>query len=129
MTPQVNGHKKFHENSPQMNEEPTMGQLYSLEKCDGGSSVRIIERIGADNHELGTKLLRDNYGAIMRTIIDDARGDNEKVIIQIFNRWLSGSGAPVSWKVLVYRMRDVKRLKALADEIVDCLNSISVNDG
>ena len=105
----------------QMNEIPKMEQLYSLERSDGRNDVRIIERIGANNHELGTMLLEDDHGVKMQTIEDNARGKNEKINHEIFRRWLTESKSEVNWKVLLDTLIKVK-FKQLACDIVDALN-------
>ena len=112
---------KYLEKFPQMNEIPKMEQLYSLERSDGRNDVRIIERIGANNHELGTKLLEDDHGVKMQTIEDNARGKNEKINYEIFRRWLTESKSEVNWKGLLDTLIKVK-FKQLACDIVDALN-------
>ena len=105
-----------------MNDKPTMNQLILLKRTDGGNPVRISERIGAQNIELGTYLLNDNDGAIMPTIEENAKGITETMNRNIFQRWLAGKGVPRSWKVLVDGLRDIALLKELANDIVDALN-------
>ena len=107
-----------------MNNRPTMDQLVILEPKEGGNPVRIIERLGAQNFEVGTFLLKDNKGVIMDTIRHNARGNAEAMNREMFRRWLAGSGASVSWKVLVDTL-DRYRLKTLADDIVDTLHTWS----
>ena len=102
---------------PHMNDRPTMDQLVILEPKEGGNPVRIIERLGAQNFEVGTFLLKDNKGVIMDTIRHNSRGNAEAMNREMFRRWLTGSGASVSWKVLVDTL-DRYRLKTLADDIV-----------
>ena len=105
-----------------MNEKPTMNQLNMLERGDDGNPVRIAERIGAKNFEVGTYLLQDDEGVIMTTITENARGNTEAINREIFRRWLAGSGASVSWKVLVDALEKAK-LKALTNDIVDALHT------
>ena len=109
---------------PHMNERPTMDQLVILERNGGGNPVRIIERLGAQNFEVGTFLLKDNKGVIMDTIRHNSRGNAEAMNREMFRRWLAGSGASVSWKVLVDTL-DRYRLKTLADDIVHALHTWS----
>ena len=109
---------------PHMNERPTMNQLtIILERGDGGNPVRISKRIGAKGYpDVGTYLLKDDHGVIMETITENARGNTEAVIREMFRRWLAGSGAPVSWKILVDALERAQ-LKALANDIVDALHT------
>ena len=107
---------------PHMNEKPTMNLLMILERGDGGNPVRISERIGARNSDVGTYLLKDDHGVIMETITENARGNTDAINREMFRRWLAGSGAPVSWKALVDALERAQ-LKALANDIVDALNT------
>lgn len=107
---------------PHMNERPTMNQLSMLEQKGGGNAVRIIERIGKKHTELGTILLNDEHGVVMEIIKENARGNVEAINREILRRWLAGSGAAVTWKVLVEALVDVKE-KALAKDIVNALHT------
>ena len=107
-----------------LNERPKMNQLVILERSGGHDPVRIIERIGAQNSEIGTILLNDERGVIMDTIKHNARGNVEATNKEMFRRWLAGGGAEVSWKVLVDTLEKLQ-FKALADDIVDALRSMS----
>ena len=111
-------------NFPHMHERPSMIQLSMLERgAGGGKPVRIIERIGSKNTELGHFLLNDEDGSIMETIVDNTRGNNEAVNREMFRRWLAGSGVqPVTWKKLVEALERFK-LKELANDIVDALHT------
>ena len=116
------GDKASFRNFPHMNEKPTMNQLTILEQGDGGNPVRISERIGARNLDVGTYLLKDNHGVIMETIAENAKGNAGAINREMFRRWLAGSGVPVSWKELVYALERAQ-LKTLANDIVDALNT------
>ena len=105
-----------------MNERPTMNQLAILERGDGGNPVRISERIGVKYSDVGMYLLKDDHGVKMETVADNARGNVDSINREMFRRWLAGSGAPVSWKVLVNTLERAQ-LIALANDIVDALNT------
>ena len=119
---QGTGDKASFRNFPHMNERPTMNQLAILERGDGGNPVRICERIGAKYSYVGTYLLKDDHGVIMETVADNASGNIDTINREMFRRWLTGGGAPVSWKVLVDALERAQ-LKALANDIVDALNT------
>ena len=104
-----------------MNERPTMNDLIIL-KRKGGNPVRIIGRIGKRHTDLGTILLEDEFGTVMETIKENAGGNTEKINREMLRRWLAGNGAPVTWKVLVDALLEIKE-KALADDIVDALRT------
>ena len=91
-------------------------------KRTGGDPVRIIERIGKRHTELGTILLKDEFGTLMETIKEDTGGNTEKTNREMLRQWLAGNGTPVTWKVLVDALVEIKE-KALADDIVDALNT------
>ena len=114
-------------NFSHMNERPTMPQLYSLKRNDGRDPVRIIDKIGASNSELGTQLLNDKDGAKMDIIRGDAGRDNIKINAKIFKQWRQESGAPVTWKQLVDTLVDVKLIE-LAKDIVDALEHADLSD-
>ena len=118
-------HMDSYGNFSQMNIKPKLDQLYSLKRNDNGNDVRIIDRIGTDYRELGTKLLIDEDGEVMETIIHDAMRRTREITESVFKRWIKGKGStPVSWKQLVDTLRDVG-LKELAKDIVDALNTMS----
>lgn len=106
---------------PHMNERPTMNQLSVLE-WKGGNAVRIIERIGTKHAEVGTILLKDEHGVVMEIIKENARGNCEATNREMLRRWLAGSGAPVTWKVLVDTLVKVKE-DILANDIVAALQT------
>ena len=105
-----------------MNKKPTMNQLMILKPKGGGSEVRITERIGTKFYELGTILLKDDYAKIMETVKENERGNVDKINTDLLRRWLNGNGAPVTWKVLVDALEDIKE-KELADDIVKALHT------
>ena len=99
---------------------PTMLQLTRLDVLEIGVSIRIMDRIGGDYHTLGTHLLNDEDGGIMRTIEHDYKFA-EKIIDEMFHRWIKGHGQKNgkktnTWEMLVKYLKHVK-LMALADEI------------
>ena len=110
---------------PLMNDnKPTMPQLQSLERKDGGGkSVRIMERIGANYHELGTYLLNDDSGHLLNTIKTNARDDVMKINQLIFEDWLAGRGKDVNWEILVCALREKSQLNILADDIESALDT------
>ena len=107
---------------PRMYNRPTLNELFILEREDG-EPIRIIERIGAQYHELGTYLLNDNHGVVMRTIKENANGKVEAINREILTRWINGQGIEErDWKTLVYALRVGPKLNTLADDIVAALD-------
>jgi hypothetical protein len=126
ITKRGTGDKASFRNFPHMNERPTIIQLtIILERGDGGNPVRISERIGAKYSDIGTYLLKDDHGGKMETITNNARGKIDAINREIFRQWLAGGATPVSWKVLVDALERAQ-LKALANDIVDALNTLTL---
>ena len=96
-----------------------MPQLNHLERMDDKPPVKIIERIGGKNDELGTHLLNDERGNIMATIEQDKRNINDRTRA-ILTKWLRESNGPVSWKVLIDNLKKVQ-LNVLAKDIIEAL--------
>ena len=99
---------------------PTMLQLTQLDAQEIGVSVRIMDRIGSDYNTLGTYLLNDEYGEIMRTIKRDYKF-TEEILDEVFHRWIKGQGQKDgkkmnNWETLVACLKR-SQLMALADEI------------
>ena len=104
-----------------LNERPTMEQLIELKRTDGGSPVRIKERISRDIYDLGIILLHDDYGKIMEAIVGYSNGRLKSVIDEVFTRWLNTQGSQAAtWKVLVVALKQVP-LNTLADDIIQAL--------
>ena len=100
---------------------PTMLQLTQLDVLEIGVSIRIMDRIGSDYDTLGTHLLNDEDGGIMRTIEHDKNKVTGKILNEVFHRWIKGQGQKNgkktnTWEMLVKYLKHVK-LMALADEI------------
>ena len=118
----LKGSVNYPENFPRMYEHPTLNDLLSLEKQDG-EPIRIIERISAQYYELGTYLLNDNHGAVMKTIKENASGKVEAINREILTRWINGQGIEErDWKTLVQALREGPKLNTLADDIVAALD-------
>lgn len=109
---------------PHMNEAPTMQQLDYMYNRKNGKPLKIIERIGADYSAVGTSLLDDEHGEILRTIEHDKNGKAGDVVREIFRRWRKSSKGPVSWKVLVSTLKKADFI-TLANEIVDALSTLT----
>ena len=107
-----------------MNEAPNMLQLYYLENKETGKPVKIIERIGSEYSSISTSLLNDKRGNIIKTIESNEEHIAERVVKEIFRRWIKGEGAPVSWKDLVEALK-IANFKTLANEIIDALHTLT----
>ena len=101
-------------NSPHFSYQPTLPRLQTLTTAFG--SVRIIERIGVKNHDLGICLLNDYTGAITSNIEAQYAPDQNRITKAILQRWLEGTGrTPQSWATLLTVLREIE-LKSLAEE-------------
>ena len=110
-------------NNAYIDATPTMLQLTQLDVQEINVSVRIMERIGKDYYCLGTYLLNDKHGGIMQTIEHDNKAVSEKILNEVFHRWIKGQGQKSgpgkktnTWEMLVKYLKDCK-LITLADDI------------
>ena len=70
-----------------------------------------------DYFQIGTFLLEDNTGVIMRGIENQRQRDSSGIMFDVFRRWLGGEGAqPCTWSTLLRCLRDCES-NTLADEI------------
>ena len=106
-----------------MYDRPTLNELHVLNGRDG-DSVRILERIGNRYSELGTYLLSDKHGVLLKTIETNANGKVEAINREILTRWINGEGIKdVNWKTLIHALRVGPKLNTLADDIVAALEA------
>ena len=106
-----------------MYDRPTLNELHVLKGRDR-HSVRIIDRIGNQYSELGTYLLNDEFGALLKTIETNANGKVEAINHEILRRWINGEGIKdVNWRTLVQALRVGPQLHILADDIVVALEA------
>ena len=111
--------ERFH----RMYDRPTLNELQVLKGRDR-HSVRIIERIGNQYSELGTYLLNDEFGALLKTIETNANGKVEAINREILTRWINGQGIKdINWRTLVHVLRVGPKLNTLADDIVAALEA------
>ena len=65
---------------------------------DTGEEVDIISKIGTHYTKLGIHLLDDDDGAKTDAIEKEFAKDAYRINLEIFKRWLKGSGkGPVTW--------------------------------
>ena len=95
-------------------ERPTLLTLDVLTTVDG-REIRVIE--GTANHYdcIGPKLLNDRYGERVDTITRDERGKGEKIIREIYKKWMR-EDVNCSWATLTVCFRDCG-LNRLAHDI------------
>ena len=94
-----------------------------LDVPDLGVSIRIKESID-DYNTLGTFLLNDNTGVILKQIENDFKRSS-KILDEIFDRWVRGEGKVIrersnTWEKLVEYLR-ISKLNTLADDIESVL--------
>jgi len=66
----------------------------------------------------GILLLEDQTGTMVTAIADKYRGNAEPIVIEIFQKWLTGNGKPVSWRTLIGVLCE-SGLNVLASDIED----------
>ena len=100
--------------------KPTMSELSHLKKKNE-VSIPIKKRIGIYYEDLGYDLLNDDDGAITKQISDEYHSNGQRIVGQIFQRWLQGQGRhPVTWRTLIEVLRNIE-LSVLATDIESCL--------
>ena len=106
-----------------IDDTPTKQQLTQLDVPDLRLSIRIKDSID-DYNTLGTFLLNDNTGVILKQIENDFKRSN-KILDEILDRWVRGEGQigrerSNTWEKLVEYLR-IAKLHALADDIESVL--------
>ena len=100
---------------------PTILLLQRLPKRSGGS-IKIIQEIGINYHNLGICLLNDGTCAVTNAIEAQYRSDVNRITETILHRWLQGPGRkPKSWNTLITVLREIE-LNVLAQDIEDSLS-------
>ena len=97
-----------------------MSELSYLKKKDG-EFIRIKQKIQSNYEDLGYDLLKDDDGSITKQISDEYHSKRQRIVGEIFHRWLKGEGRhPVSWRTLIEVLRNIE-LSVLAMDIESCL--------
>ena len=91
-----------------------MGNLIQLSTPEG-QAIRILERSSMKCGDIGTILLKDDTGAVVRAIQETARDNPVVAVRKIYERWIQ-EDEDHSWKKLTKCFRDVQ-LNALARDI------------
>lgn len=83
----------------------------------------IMVEIQNDYKLLGTLLLGDRSGSVVRSIKMAECGSPLDITVEIFRQWLQGKGRqPVTWRTLIECLRDTN-LNVVAEFIEDVLSS------
>ena len=78
--------------------------------------VNLAERIGRHYMEFGVLILEDKHGECMAAMEHQYHLDAQRINYEVFRKWLSGKGKPVSWDTLVAVLHDIG-LKKLSSDI------------
>ena len=89
--------------------------------------IKIIDKIGTGNHDLGIRLLNDDDGTITANIEAQYKHDPPSRTTEDFlQKWLRGTGrTPQTWHTLITVLREIE-LNSLAQEIEENLLDIQV---
>ena len=83
----------------------------------------IVAEIQNDYELLGTLLLEESSGSVVRSIKTAECGSPLDSTVAIFHQWLQGKGRqPVTWRTLIECLRDIN-LNVVAESIEDALSS------
>ena len=78
--------------------------------------LQIPEEVGDKYYKFGIFLLHDKTGGRVNIIKKDCHGDSEQITQKILQKWIAGSGLPVTWESLIQTLRDTG-LPVLAEQI------------
>lgn len=95
---------------------PTLPELLNFQGRK--RKINTAREIGTRFTTFGILLLEDQTGTMVTAIADKHRGDAEQIVIEIFQKWLTGNGKSLSWKALIGVLRDTG-LNVLASDIED----------
>lgn len=97
-----------------INDRPTMLHLLDFPLPSG---KRISLAIEIRNYQdFSIRLLRDDTGNIFGQISDGFGPNPERILKEVFKRWLSGKGKPVkTWKTIIHVLKDVNMLTLAKD--------------
>ena len=83
---------------------------------DTGEKVDILSKIGTHYYTLGIHLLDDDCAAKTDAIEKEFSKDAYRINLEIFKRWLKGSGkGPVTWVQLTNILRRIGLLEVASD--------------
>ena len=68
--------------------KPTLMALMHLSTCEG-EDIYIIEESANSYRRIGTILLNDRYGNRVETIESDAKEKGERIITEIYKKWMA----------------------------------------
>ena len=96
-------------------DRPELNELRKIPVKDG--SKDIVGEIQNDYEHLGSLLLKDSNGLMVKGIASAKHNDPLEITIEILQQWLQGKGIlPVRWWMLVKCLREAK-LNTAADYI------------
>ena len=67
--------------------------------------LRIPEEVGDRYYKFGIFLLSDKTGGQVNIIKKDCHGDWEQIMQKILQKWIAGSGLPVTWESLIQTLQ------------------------
>ena len=79
----------------------------------------ILQVVDFNYEMFGVLLLEDKIGYRIGVIVDECRGNPQRIIRSILKEWLKGKGKPVTWQALIDTLRTCKH-SDLADRIQNC---------
>lgn len=97
-----------------VNDRPTMPYLLNF-PLTSGKRISLAIEIGK-YRDFCIQLLHDERGNQCGQISDGVGPNPEHILIEVFERWLNGSGKPVkTWKTIIQVLKDVKMLTLAKD--------------
>ena len=96
--------------------KPTLMDLMQLPTHEG-EKIHIIDESANFYHRIGTILLNDRYGNRVETIESDAREKGERIITEIYKKWMT-EDENYSWMALTecFRACSLNRLASVIEQ-------------
>ena len=104
----------FTEDAASVSDRPTLPLLKRF-PTQSGRTTNIIERIGSRCQDLCTRLLRDDWGAVIKSMELEHRNNHYRIAETVLQRWLA-EDPNASWAKLVSALKNIG-LGRLAQEI------------
>ena len=92
-----------------INDYPTMPALLNF-PLSSGETINLAVEI-SEYYQFSIQLLQDINGNILSQISEGFGPRPERILQEVFKKWLNGSGKPdKTWKTIVQVLKDIKML-------------------
>ena len=93
-----------------INDRPILPTLLNF-PVSSGDKLNLAVEI-SDHYSFSIQLLEDESGNILSLISHDVGNSHERILQEVFKKWLNGQGKPIkTWKTIVQVLKDLKMLR------------------